>query len=129
MAPLPELRRRIGAQLSDEEFLLRATMPANLVDAMQAAGPAPRDYDPALRPVLELIRALCARRDLADDHGGEAGFRLELQEAVQLKRVADQGVHVRSRRHAGAGGSHGKSYDVLPGAIEVLTRCSERGIP
>ena len=28
MAPLAELRRRIGAQLSDEEFLLRATMPA-----------------------------------------------------------------------------------------------------
>ena len=26
--------------LSDEEFLLRATMPANLVDAMKAAGPA-----------------------------------------------------------------------------------------
>ncbi len=47
MAPLPELRRRMGAQLSDEEFLLRATMPANLVDAMQAAGPAPRDYNPS----------------------------------------------------------------------------------
>src|SRR5690606_21558106 len=46
MATLPELRRRIGQQLSDEEFLLRATMPANLVDAMQAAGPANREYRP-----------------------------------------------------------------------------------
>ena len=27
--------------MSDEELLLRAIMPANLVDAMQAAGPAP----------------------------------------------------------------------------------------
>src|SRR6187549_2638790 len=59
-----ELRSKLGARLSDEELLLRATMPANLVDAMQAAGPAPREYDPALRPVLQLIRALCERRDL-----------------------------------------------------------------
>ncbi len=46
MAPLSELRRRIGAGLSDEMFLLRATMPAELVDAMQAAGPAPREARP-----------------------------------------------------------------------------------
>ena len=36
---LPELRRRLGAHLSDEEFLLRATMPAGQVDAMQPPGP------------------------------------------------------------------------------------------
>ena len=63
MAPLPELRQRIGARLSDEEFLLRATMPAGLVDAMQAAGPANRDYKPYTRPVLELIRGLCRQRE------------------------------------------------------------------
>ncbi len=78
MPPLPELRRRIGANLSDEEFLLRATMPANLVDAMQAAGPAPRTYDPSMRPVLELIRSLCARQDLTSIIVEKAGFRLEL---------------------------------------------------
>ncbi len=78
MAPLPELRRRIGANLSDEEFLLRATMPANLVDAMQAAGPAPRIYDPSMRPVMELIRSLCARRDLSSIIVEKAGFKLEL---------------------------------------------------
>ena len=78
MAPLSELRRRIGANLSDEEFLLRATMPANLVDAMQAAGPAPRTYDPSMRPVMELIRSLCARRDLSSIIVEKAGFRLEL---------------------------------------------------
>jgi oxaloacetate decarboxylase (Na+ extruding) subunit alpha len=78
MLPLPELRRRIGASLSDEEFLLRATMPVNLVDAMQQAGPAPRSYDPALRPVLELIRSLCARSDLSSIIVEKAGFRLEL---------------------------------------------------
>lgn len=81
--PPPEsvagLRRRLGARLSDEELLLRATMPANLIDAMQAAGPAPREYDPALRPVLKLIRALCARHDLADILVEKPGFRLHLQ--------------------------------------------------
>src|SRR5262245_24043721 len=66
MAPLAELRARIGANLSDEEFLLRATMPAGLVDAMRAAGPAPRHYDPATKPVLELLRKLLARRDLEE---------------------------------------------------------------
>ncbi len=42
MSDLKTLRQRIGENLSDEEFLLRATMPANLVDAMQAKGPARR---------------------------------------------------------------------------------------
>ena len=46
MPELAELRRRVGASLSDEEFLLRATMPGGLVDAMRAAGPAARHYDP-----------------------------------------------------------------------------------
>ncbi len=79
MLPVEELRRRLGAQLSDEEFLLRATMPANLIDAMQANGAAPREYDPATRPVLKLIRALCARRDLTDILIEKPGFRLHLQ--------------------------------------------------
>jgi oxaloacetate decarboxylase alpha subunit len=78
MAPLPELRRRLGAGLSDEEFLLRATMPAELVDAMQAAGPAAREYRPGSRPVLQLVRALCARRDLAQLEVRKPGFRLAL---------------------------------------------------
>jgi len=79
MLPLPELRRRIGANLSDEEFLLRATMPANLVDAMQPEGAASRHYDPVMRPVMELIRSLCARRDLSSIVVEKAGFRLALR--------------------------------------------------
>src|SRR5688572_6191589 len=54
-AALGDLRKRIGTGLSDEEFLLRATMPAGQIDAMQAAGPAPRHYDPSLRPTMDLI--------------------------------------------------------------------------
>ena len=79
MAPLSELRRRIGAGLSDEMFLLRATMPAELVDAMQAAGPAPREYEPGLAPVIDLIRSLVSQRDVARLTVEKPGFRLELR--------------------------------------------------
>jgi oxaloacetate decarboxylase alpha subunit len=78
VAPLPELRKRIGAQLTDEEFLLRATMPASQVDAMLAAGPAVLHYDPSIKPLMSLIRALAARRDLWSVSLEKAGFRLTL---------------------------------------------------
>jgi oxaloacetate decarboxylase alpha subunit len=76
---LDELRRRLGPGLGDEEFLLRATMPAGLVDAMRAAGPAPRRYDPAAKPVLELLARLLARRDLEEINLEKPGFRLALR--------------------------------------------------
>ena len=79
MAELSDLRRRIGSTLSDEEFLLRATMPAGLVDAMQAAGPAPRDYDPAKVPVMNLLREVLRRSDIDGLTIEKEGFRLELE--------------------------------------------------
>jgi oxaloacetate decarboxylase alpha subunit len=78
MAPVAELRRRLGAHLSDEEFLLRATMPAELIDAMQPPGAAPRHYEPGSKAILELIRGLTSRRDLAQIVVEKPGFRLEL---------------------------------------------------
>jgi len=78
MPSLPELRRRIGAQLSDEEFLLRATMPAGQVDAMKAAGPAQRTYDPDMSPLMSLIRQLTARNDITHLSIEKEGFKLEL---------------------------------------------------
>jgi oxaloacetate decarboxylase alpha subunit len=79
MAPVEELRRRIGAQLSDEEFLLRATMPAGQVDAMMAAAPAKRLYDPSTTTIMSLIRRLTARRDLDQISVRKTGFNLELR--------------------------------------------------
>jgi oxaloacetate decarboxylase alpha subunit len=73
------LRRRIGERLSDEEFLLRATMPAGQIDAMVAAGPARRHYNPTLSPVLDLLRKLLARDDLEYVAIDKAGMRLELR--------------------------------------------------
>ncbi len=79
MPPLPELRRRIGLELSDEEFLLRATMPAGQVDAMKAAGPAQQAYDPDMAPVMSLLRQLTALRDIAYLSIEKGGFKLELR--------------------------------------------------
>ncbi len=82
MEPLEELRKRIGSRLPDEEFLLRATMPAGQVDAMLAAAPAARHYDPSVQPVMNLIRRLTARRDLWRVSLEKSGFRLELRRAA-----------------------------------------------
>jgi oxaloacetate decarboxylase alpha subunit len=81
MAPLEDLRRRFGSDISDEEFLLRATMPAGQVDAMIAAGPARRHYDPSSPPVISLVRNLTARRDLEEITVEKSDFRLELRRA------------------------------------------------
>jgi oxaloacetate decarboxylase alpha subunit len=78
MVELSELRRRVG-EVGDEEFLLRATMPGGLVDAMRAAGPAMRHYDPSTKPVLALLYRLLARRDLAAIELDKPGFRLALR--------------------------------------------------
>ena len=78
MPPLPELRKRIGPELCDEQFLLRATMPAGQVDAMKPVGAAPCTYDPGMVPVKNLIRQLATRRDIAHIAVHKPGFKLEL---------------------------------------------------
>jgi oxaloacetate decarboxylase alpha subunit len=82
MAPLAELRKRLGTQLSDEEFLLRATMPAGQVDAMLGAGSAARRYDPSSKPVMALLRKLMSRRDLDHVAIERAGMKIELRRAA-----------------------------------------------
>jgi oxaloacetate decarboxylase alpha subunit len=78
MASLDELRAKIGKDYSDEEFLLRAVMPADQVDAMKAVGPARRDYDSGKRSVMNLVAELAMRKDLASVKISKPGFRLEL---------------------------------------------------
>lgn len=79
MPPLSELRKRIGPELCDEEFLLRATMPAEQVDAMKAAGPAQQTYNPDVAPVIHLLRRLAEHRNIARLSVDKPGFRLELK--------------------------------------------------
>jgi len=57
-------------------------MPAEQVDAMLAAGPARRRYDPELAPVLELLRGLAGRPRLA-------GLRVDTPDlSLELRRGA-----------------------------------------
>ena len=138
MAPLAELRRRLGGRLSDEEFLLRATMPAGQVDAMLAAGPAERHYDPSPSP------------DVADPHAGRAprpvaGRRREVRlspRTAPLRTRERRGTNVSSRPAGGIAGymfdvdgtlllsdrSLG-GYELLPGAVEVLSALKDRSVP
>jgi len=90
MAPLGELRKRLGEHLSDEEFLLRATMPAGQVDAMRAAGPAARHYNPTLKPVMTLLRQLAAHRELSHVSVEKPGFKLELRRHGRVTRGSTQ---------------------------------------
>ena len=74
-----ELRKRFKRGISDEEFLLRAVMPGDQVDAMIAAGPARRTYNPSTRPILKLIGEAAARPAARELVVEKPGFRLALR--------------------------------------------------
>jgi len=76
---LRDLRKKFSPSLSDEEFLLRATMPAEQVDAMRAAPRASRHYTPDSRPIMALLRELAARPDTTGIVVEKPEFRLELR--------------------------------------------------
>lgn len=79
MPELSELRRRFDSGLSDEEFLLRATMPAEQVDAMVAAGPTRETYSAVARPIETLITELSARPDVTHVRFERDGFLVDLR--------------------------------------------------
>jgi oxaloacetate decarboxylase alpha subunit len=89
--PLPpaELRKRFAPGISDEELLLRATMPGDQVDAMLAAGPASRHYNPDLKGVLDLLSELRSRPTVSDLIVDKPGFRLELRGAASSAAAAE----------------------------------------
>lgn len=76
--PPPELRKRFKPEISDDEFLLRAVMPAREVGAMLAAGPARRHYNPDMQPIFKLLRELQKRPAASDIVIEKPGFRFEL---------------------------------------------------
>jgi oxaloacetate decarboxylase alpha subunit len=45
---------------------------------MQAAGPAPREYDPSTVPVMNLLRDVLKRTDVEQLTVEKPGFRLEV---------------------------------------------------
>lgn len=80
-----ELRRRFRADIGDEEFLLRAVMPSDQVDAMLAAGPARRHYDPSMQPLLTLLRGVAARVPAAQLVFDKPGLHLELRGRARVE--------------------------------------------
>jgi oxaloacetate decarboxylase alpha subunit len=53
-------------------------MPAEMVDAMRAKGPAPREYDPSSVTLMNLLRDLLQRTDVSELEIEKEDFRLQL---------------------------------------------------
>ncbi|MEO0033378.1 MAG: hypothetical protein RIS94_3136 [Pseudomonadota bacterium] len=81
---LADLRRQFGHAMPDEEFLLRAVMPGEQVDAMLAAGPSRATYTPQAAPILSLLRKLAANPQARDLVIERPGFRLALHAGASL---------------------------------------------
>lgn len=75
---LADIRPRFPASMPDEEFLLRAVMPADQVDAMRANRPAPGRYNPDTAPLLRLLGELKRRPRARHLTVEKPGFRLRL---------------------------------------------------
>jgi oxaloacetate decarboxylase alpha subunit len=83
-----ELRKRFRAGISDEELLLRAHMPEEQVDAMVAAGPPPRHFNPSLAPVLSLLGELGSRPAVHDLAIAKPGLRLSVRRSSEGTSIA-----------------------------------------
>ena len=79
-----DLRKRFGATMDDEEFLLRAVMPPEQVDAMLGAGRSRAHYNPEAAPFLQLLKQLAARPAARDLVVERPGFRLALHSGAGL---------------------------------------------
>jgi oxaloacetate decarboxylase alpha subunit len=79
-----DLRRKFGPHMDDEEFLLRAVMPGDQVDAMLAAGRSRATYTPQAAPLLSLLRQLAARPTARDIVVERPGLRIALHAGASL---------------------------------------------
>ena len=82
---LKERRSRFPASMSDEEFLLRAVMPSEQVDAMQQRAPDLLHYNPELTPVLKLLKELNTRPAVSHLVVKKQDFGLELKSSSSEK--------------------------------------------
>jgi oxaloacetate decarboxylase alpha subunit len=75
---LADMRKRFPATLAEEEFLLRAVMPGDQVDAMLARGPSRARYASQSGAIVALLKQLAARPAATDILVERPGFRLAL---------------------------------------------------
>ena len=85
MMTLKDKRRQFPASMSDEEFLLRAVMPGDQIDAMQrnssltgSGGRTGHYYNPALQPVLKLLDEIKRRPKVTRLQIRKGAFTLSL---------------------------------------------------
>jgi len=79
---LAEVRRKIGgANVSDEELVLRVIAGDPAVDAMLAAG-APKDYSAISQPLALLISELSKRKQYRQVYIQKGGMTLRLEQSV-----------------------------------------------
>lgn len=64
---LSEMRQQFSSKLSDEEFILRATLPAEQVDRMVANGAAKSRYSAETKSVIRVLESLDAKRNRSLD--------------------------------------------------------------
>lgn len=81
---LVDLRRTFGARMDDEEFLLRAVMPGDQVDAMLSAGRSRATYTPEAAPMLRLLKELASRPAARDLVVERPGLRIALHSGAGL---------------------------------------------
>lgn len=84
---LKERRSRFPASMSDEEFLLRAVMPADQVNAMQPCPPNQRHYNPQLAPVLKLLQELKGRKAVSQLVVKKDTFSLQLKSSSRTEQT------------------------------------------
>lgn len=76
---LDDLRKKHPNVKSDDEFLLRAVMPAEEVDAMLKTEQPDPHYNPDARPIMNLLKGLGTRPPRSELIIDKPGFRLELR--------------------------------------------------
>ncbi len=81
---MADLRKTFGATINDEEFLLRAVMPGDQVDAMLSAGRSRASYTPEVAPLIALLKQLAARPAARDIVVERPGLRIALHSGASL---------------------------------------------
>lgn len=79
-----DLRKKFGATMDDEEFLLRAVMPGDQVDAMLGAGRSRATYKPEVAPLMDLLKQLAAQPAARDIIVERPGLRIALHSGASL---------------------------------------------
>jgi oxaloacetate decarboxylase alpha subunit len=81
---MADLRKTFGATMDDEEFLLRAVMPGDQVDAMLSSGRSRHTYTPEATPLFALLKQLAARPAARDIVVERPGLRIALHAGASL---------------------------------------------